>query len=218
MDDIKRLCLDYYTTIEISWDVFCDKFAKFVSKDCLEINIPKTVPIRSLRTFASSTGWNEGIHSYALEMTPKHFVSIGIISSEDIQNIRLNEFGTELFVNTKTDSVVGYCLENLFLHWELRDGSCSIVPSIQLPIRVASEVVVVADCDNWKLKYYLDGELLFEPIDIIKHKTYHPVISTFSHKKRLFRYNLVETTIDIYKKMRESTQIIFIETEPHNLQ
>ena len=31
IDDIKRICLDYYIKIEIICYVFCDKLAKFIS-------------------------------------------------------------------------------------------------------------------------------------------------------------------------------------------
>ena len=65
INDIKRICLDYYQQIEIIWDVFCDKLAEFVSDDGTEVNIPKDrfLADDEFRTFASSTGWHKGIHS-----------------------------------------------------------------------------------------------------------------------------------------------------------
>ena len=39
LDDIVRICLQYYHRIEIIWDVFCDKLAKFVSDDGLEVKL-----------------------------------------------------------------------------------------------------------------------------------------------------------------------------------
>ena len=73
IDDIKQICLAYYNNIEICWDIFCDKLAKFISDDQLDIHCDKPVidsdGWMEVKTFASSIGWNKGIHTYKLEIS-----------------------------------------------------------------------------------------------------------------------------------------------------
>ena len=56
------------------------------------INIPDNTPCPDYRTFASSTGRNEGICSYTLKISSKTAsLSMDIILSEDIPNIVSNQ-------------------------------------------------------------------------------------------------------------------------------
>ena len=88
-DDITRICLIYYDTIEISWDVFRPHLAEFVSEDGLTVTVDRERETYS--TFASSIGWNEGIHTFTIKqsdaMGTGNYCGIGIISSDDIESI-----------------------------------------------------------------------------------------------------------------------------------
>ena len=198
IDDIKRICLNYYTKIEIMWDVFNEKMTEYVSDDQLEINFEN---YGSYRTFASSIGWNEGIHSFTIEISPENSdLSLGIISSEYIPSIASNEFDNKYFVFCENKEVVGYSLDNAHNVHEIKNGKHTSVSKARSNWVPRSSIAVVIDCDDWKLKYFLDGEMKFKSIDIVKDKIYHPVICDWSSTK--IAYKLVETTVDISKQYK----------------
>ena len=49
---------------------------------------------------------------------------------------------------------------------------------------------VIIDCDNWKLKFYVDNEMVFDPIDIISNKTYHPIFTEWSCYKKSYQMDM----------------------------
>ena len=192
IDAIKRICFDYYDTIEVRWDIFCDTKAEFVSDDGLEVT---GSDYGNFKTYASSTGWNQGIHSYTLKITPADgALSVGIISSEYIKNTAPIDMGENYFLFCKNKDVVGYCIDNLCDLHEIKNGQNRKEPNQCIKWKARSSAVVVVDCDNWKLKFYVDDEMMFGPIDIAKDKIYHPIFCEWASKRS---YKLVETTIDI---------------------
>ena len=204
IDDIKRICLDYYTKIEIIWDVFCDKLAKFISDDRLLINIPDDKGLDDVRsnytTFASSTGWSQGIHSYALEITPAStLLAVGIMSSEEIPKYKSDAIGTTYFLWTKNKSTIGYGLDNMRTLYQIQNAQTEYINTCRPDFsdNDKTTVTVVIDCDEWKLSIYLDDTIHFENVDIIKDKIYHPIFTEWSHHKT--SYKLIETKIDISK-------------------
>ena len=50
--------------------------------------------------------------------------------------------------------------------YEVRDGDYKNIPLKKTELAERSKVVVVVDCDEWKLKYYLDDELIFDPNEL----------------------------------------------------
>ena len=50
IDDIKRICLDYYTTIEFCWDAVCGKLSKFVSNRIFAFSVETDVLKFKLQT------------------------------------------------------------------------------------------------------------------------------------------------------------------------
>ena len=97
----------------------------------------------------------------------------------------------------ETLSLLQYAWFTVVTNEEKANCEYSDVPNARISMVKRSTVTVVIDCNDCKLKFYLDGEKMFEPIDIIKDKAYHAVLSEWAEEKR--SYKLVETTIDISK-------------------
>ena len=119
-DDITRICLDYYNKIEIIWDTFCDAVTDCVSDDGLEVKINGRDPYS---TFASSVGWNKGIHSFTLKQldSNSYMFGIGVISSDEILNISFDNIAEKLFLYTKNKTAIGYALDYKRF-WKIKDG------------------------------------------------------------------------------------------------
>eukprot|EP01084_Bolivina_argentea_P156503 272769_1 len=120
--DICSICLDYYTKIEIIWDVFCEQLASFVSDNGLDVKVKKREPYS---TFASSTGWNKGIHCFTLLIVdsddcPCGHYGAGIISSEEISRIASKD--GVIFSNPQNQNVNGYELDAGSI-WYFKTGS-----------------------------------------------------------------------------------------------
>lgn len=201
IDDIKRICLEYFNSIEMTWNVFCNQWSEFVSDDGLEINIPKEsyIDMDEYRNFSTSTGWNEGIHHLALQIKPAcKNLSIGIISQDDIPNVASTEFGTKYFLYSKNKAAIGYCLDNLQRVYAIKNGSFKDVTDWK-SYRVKDEdenliITMVVDCDKWTLTFYVNKKILFESINIIKDQVYHPIFTEWSSDEKC--YKLIESTVD----------------------
>ena len=198
-DDITRICLEYYNKIEIIWDVFCDRLADSISDDGLEVYISEGRG--SYSTFASSIGWNEGIHSFALKhVNPTSSYSgfgIGVVSSEEIARIGTDD--EEYFLFTQNRNVIGYSLDALHSIQKVQNGSYNWLHSSNVNVKDAKPRIatVVIDCDNWKLTFYINDKICNESVEIVKDKTYHPVFTVWQGTMIFLR--LTETTIDVDK-------------------
>ena len=202
IDDIKKMCFDYYNKIEIAFDVYCDKAYEFVSDDKLEINISgEEDPL--VKTFASSLGWSTGIHSWTLQVEAadsihEHDILVGIISSEDIQNVTDNKLGEEYFLYTSNKAAVVYCLDNFSDIYEVQNGhehsKYEDTDGNKRGDTTIATVTIVVNCQDWKISLYHNHQQLCDPFDIIKNKTYHPIFSDNSNTP--ISYKLIETSID----------------------
>ena len=57
------------------------------------------------------------------------------------------------------------------------------------------KVTVVADCDNWKVTFFINNEKCNRSINMVQSKTYHPVFTVWP--KSAVSYQLLETTVDV---------------------
>ena len=198
-NDVTRLCLKYYNKIEIIWDVFCDKLAEFVSDDGLEVNLSKKRDKYS--TFASSIGWNTGIHSFTLkQLEPEgQHLGIGIISSEDIPNIASNDTDENYFLFTNNKAVNGYSMDygetyEIANGKDLKTFGSNTFPEWKV-VDTNDKVTVVIDCDKWQLTFYVNDIICNKSIDMVKDKIYHPVFTIWDN--HIASYRLIETEMDI---------------------
>ena len=201
-DDITRICLDFYNKIEIVWDIFCDNVAHYVSDNGLKVTVDKRPPYS---TFASSIGWNKGIHSYTLKQldSEKYQFGPGIISSDELS--RLSSDKEDVFLSTNNKDASGYCLDGTDVY-ELKDGNdnwlfqCSSLSDVDK----GDTVTVLVDCDEWKVVFYINDEMVEREIDIDKNKTYHPVFTVWESLS--VTVQLIETTIDVENYAKDAIQ------------
>ena len=194
--DIMRLCLEFYNKIEIIWDVFSSKLTDFISDDGLEVIMNGQ---EEVSTFASSIGWDKGIHTFTLKQlkTPAVSSGIGVVSSELIQYIASRDEEPSWFMSSsETDlEATAYILDASFV-CKLEQGFFDIIFDInRVGIEDNDRVTVVIDCDQWKLTFYINDEICNKSFDIDKNRTYHAALCTYSES--IASYQLVDTTIDI---------------------
>lgn len=181
-DDISKICLAYYNKIEIVWDLFCDNIKDCVSDDGLQIKVNKRTPYS---TFASSIGWNEGIHSFTVQQldSEDYQFAAGIMSSEGIHNVSMND--KEYYFTAYPCKYNKYTLD--------RSG-----------VSANDKVTVVIDCNEWKVRWYKNQKLCdfwkypdsrIKYQDIAKDKTYHAVITVWMDRNVSLK--LIETEMDI---------------------
>lgn len=172
--DITRICLDYYNAVEIIWDKFCDKVLDFVSDDGLDIKILKKRD--SYSTFASSIGWDKGIHSFTVkQLDSKNYqFGVGVIESGGLYNVTSNKMeGYFLFYSGRT----AYGFDG--------DG-----------VSANDKITTVVDCNEWKLEFYINDKICkSHSSNMKKDKTYHPVITIWQRTTVSLR--LIETSIDL---------------------
>ena len=194
-DDIIRICLDYYNKIEIIWDVFNTKLTDFISNDGLKINVPFRP---EFSTFASSVGWNTGIHCFTIKQvnTPGVHCGIGIVSSEHLPNIASNT-GSSYFMSQSTKDTLAFILDERTI-WKLE--CCEFDDIFDTKLNAMDdndEVTVVIDCNKWMLTFYINDKICNKSIDIDNNLTYHAAICVW--EKSIASYQLIETMIDIEK-------------------
>ena len=192
--DIMRICVAFYNAIEIIWDVFCDKVASCVSDDGLEVKVTERDPFS---TFASSVGWNEGIHSYTLKQldSGSYKFGPGIISSDELDRLASNN--EDFFLSTQNKEACGYYLDKTNVY-ALQNGYAKFsfnFSSILSSIGQGDTVTIVVDCDKWKLTFYINDKIWKRSINIVEDKTYHAVFSVWEGRSVTLR--LIETTIDV---------------------
>ena len=204
-DDITRICLDYYNKIEITWDTFCDGLTDSVSDDGLEVEINGRAPYS---TFASSVGWNKGIHSFTLKQLDSmtYQFGIGVISSHDIPNIQSKDGNYFMFSSNK--STIGYCLDG-FSIYSINAGDYRHIADNELNlISAGDKITIIVDCDEWKIYFYInDMRIHSEMIDMVKSQTYHPVFTTW--QSTTISLQLVETTVDL-EIIKENDSNIYV--------
>ena len=193
-DDITRICVNYYNKIEIIWDVFNSQLKEYVSENGLEVKLSNKRDDYS--AFASSIGWNEGIHSFTLQKLDGkgHEFGVGIVSSEEMA--RIGSADDEYFLFTNEPNVVGYSLDYLTIY-EVKNcrWTNDCVPTGLSNIKAGDKVTVVVDCIDWKLTFYINDKVCNKSIDIVKDKEYHAVFTIW--KNRMLSFRLIETSIDI---------------------
>ena len=198
-DDIARICIDFYNKIEIIWDVFNSQLKGYVSENGLEVKLSNKR--NNYSTFASSIGWNQGIHSFTLQKLDSkgHEFGVGIVSREELARIA-SDGDDQYFLFTDNPNVVGYSLDYQTIY-ENKNGCWAdndSVPTGLSNIKAGDKVTVVVDCIDWKLIFYINDKVCNKSIDIVKDKEYHAVFTIWHDKMVSFR--LIETTIDIDMK------------------
>ena len=197
-DDVTKICLEYYDSIGITWNVSCDNIKDCVTADGLQLNIESR---NSYSTFAASNGWNKGIHYFALkQLSSKDYqFGIGIISSEALDIIKSNE-KEDCFTRYKGKDIYAYALDA---------GICSLKNGIATDdmncnpnlIGANDAVTVIVDCDEWKATFFINDQICSKSIDIEANKTYHAVISVWEFRDVTLR--LIEPIMRIQTAIAE---------------
>ena len=187
-DDVTRICWDYYM-LNVTWDIFCDNVTHCISDDGLEIHVAKRRD--RYATFASSVGWNQGIHAFSVQQLDadrdvhdtkrsRERFHIGIISSDGLSCVKDND------------------KQNYFMWYKGKQIAFGTDWDDTKHISNNDKVTCVLDCDKWEIAFYVNDKICdWYPTTIIKDKTYHPVITVMKKHSVLLR--IVETTIDIEK-------------------
>ena len=193
-DDITRVCLEYYDTMEISWDVFRSHLSDLVSVDGLTVTIARKPD--NYATFASSIGWNEGVHTFTIKQSDSsgNYCGIGIISSDDIPTIGgLNDVKEDYFLYTQNKEAIGYCLDYVTV-WKIKDAGYDDILDTRIDEQGPNDAVtMMVDCDKWKATFYINNKICNKSFDIEKDRTYHAVFTVWSSAQNI-SYQLIETT------------------------
>ena len=196
--DVTRICLYFYhklyLKIEIIWDVFCKQVADFVSEDGLGVNINVS---RGYSTFASSTGWNKGIHAFTIKQieAKKCQYGVGIISSEHISTVKDKD--DEYFMWTQNKEAHGYSLDGNGNIYSIQDAAYQHQITWKPETIGDEKVTLIVDCNQWKVRFYLNDEECDKSFDLMQSKTYHAVFTVWTGNTS---YQLVETTVDVEKE------------------
>ena len=176
-NDINGLCLEYYDKIEIVWDVFRDELADHVSSDGLEVRLSSSQNTYS--TFASSMGWNKGIHCYTIEqLDSTNCIGIGVLSSEGIQAIA-GEGYKDYFMFPKQNDAIGYSLDYKSI-FTLREDSFQFkMSSNSKAVSKGDKVTIVVDCDEWRITFYVNDKVCNKSMSLVEDKVYHPTFTVW---------------------------------------
>ena len=192
-DGVMGICFDYYPKIEVVFDVFLPSNSECVSEDGMTIQIPESMNCE-YRSFASSIGWNTGIHCWTLKPmdgSKPDSIGIGIVSNEDLKSCA--EQKNFYFLWSKNRESIAYCKDakRIFV---TKEGSNSKLVDCK-DHDDCDEITIVLDCDDWKLRYYAKDKPITEELDVVDTtKTYHAVFSTFDLKYYAgSKYHVIET-------------------------
>ena len=148
-------------------------------------------------TFASSIGWNKGIHCFTLKQLDSkgYQFGIGVISSEGLSNVTNNE-KENFFLYYDNKYACSYALDIGVR--ERVDNTRRVVHSANNgmgQIKALDNVTVMVDCDKWKIRFYQNDKMYAKAMNIASNKTYHAVITVWNGRAVSLR--LIETTMNI---------------------
>ena len=188
----------FYDKIEIIFDVFYPEFEKFICNNGLTINTKMEnnndeLPVDYI-SYASSIGWNKGIHIWTIYTKSDMGMGLGIVSN--LKSIKNNRDHYILY--TEDTDLIGYNLDgngNIYL---IKHGNFEPVVRGG-PWGENTKFTMILDCDNWKLTYYFNEKIHCETINIQSGITYYAAITVWYSNITL---DIVETPQEILNSLQ----------------